>query len=821
MEMFWQDVRHGARMLARNPGFTAVALLTLALGIGPNTAVFSVVHAVLLSPPPYADPQSIVSITQTIVTPAGPRDVPAISTDTFQDWRESTDTLEQMAFYAPHTLTLTGNEEPVRLTGARVSPAMFGLLRIQPYAGCAFTPEEEKPGSAPVVMLTYEAWERRFGRDRALVGKPVTLDGEAYTVAGILPPGLAFPGKETEFWAPMQLQPPMRGGGEHRVMMMPAVARLKAGVSAQAAEVEGNAVLKRSQANDRVFVAGAGRAAEPKLRLISLHERTVGQVRPALLVMLGAVGLVLLIASANVANLLLTRAADRQRELSIRAALGAGRARLLRQMMTESLLLGLCGGAAGLLLGLWGTYLLPGIAPGDIPRLDEVGLSLPLLAFTFGIALLTGLLCGLAPALRSSGANLMQAIKEGATQGTAGFQLLRSNRLRSALAVTEMALALMLLVGAGLLITSFLRLVNQDPGYDPDGALTVQMQLPRARYPQPEQQAAFFERVLEGVRAHPEVRSAGVAALMPLSRAAINLSFEIPGRPAPGPDEEPPNAGIRMVSSGFYDALGIKRLDGRDFGPQDTETGAPVLAINESLAKRYFGSENPVGMQINLNGPREIVAVVRDVKPQGFDSEPRPEFFVPYRQFGRMMMMGPLSEVTLVVRTAGDPLTVVPAVRSVVLAADPQLAIYNITTMERQLSLTAARPRFYASLLGIFAGFALALAAVGVYGILSYNVAQCTREIGIRMALGAERRNVLAMVLRQGLILAGAGITLGLAGAWAASRLVASLLFGTQATDPVIYAALALVMALIAAVAAYVPARRATAIDPSIALRYE
>jgi putative ABC transport system permease protein len=588
----------------------------------------------------------------------------------------------------------------------------------------------------------------------------------------------------------------------------------------QAAEVEGNAVLKRSQADERMMIGGAGRA-EPKLRLISLHERTVGQFRPALLVMLGAVGLVLLIASANVANLLLTRAADRQRELSIRAALGADRARLLCQMMTESILLGLFGGAAGLLLGLWGTYLLPHIAPNDIPRLDQVGLSLPLLAFTFAIALVTGLLCGLAPALRSSGANLMQAIKEGATQGTAGFQLLRSNRLRSALAVTEMALALMLLVGAGLLITSFLRLVSQDPGYDPDGALTVQMQLPRARYPQPEQQTAFFERVLEGVRSNPEVRSAGVAALMPLSRAAINLSFEIPGRPAPGPDEEPPNAGIRPVSSGFYDALGIKLLDGRDFGPQDTETGAPVVAVNESFAKRYLGGENAVGKQINLNGTREIIGVVRDVKPQGFDSQPAPEFFVPYRQFGRMLMMGPLSEITLVVRTAGDPLAVVPAVRRVVLAADPQLAIYNITTMERQLSLTAARPRFYASLLGVFAGFALALAAVGVYGILSYNVAQCTREIGIRMALGARRADVLSMVLRQGLILATAGITLGLAGAWAASRLVASLLFGTQATDPVIYAALALVMALIAAVAAYVPARRATAIDPSIALRYE
>jgi putative ABC transport system permease protein len=820
METFWQDVRHGARMLARNPGFTAVALLTLALGIGPNTAVFSVVHAVLLSPPPYADPQSIVSITQTLVTPAGPRDVPAISTDTFQDWRESTATLAHMAFYAPHTLTLTGHEEPVRLTGARVSPAMFDLLRIQPFAGRAFTAEEEKPGSAPVVMLTYEAWERRFARDRALVGKPLTLDGEAHTVAGILPAGLAFPSKETEFWLPMQLQPPMRGAGERRVMMMPAVARLKAGVTVQAAEVEGNGVLQRSQTEDRVFLGGAGRA-EPRLRLVSLHERTVGQVRPALLVMLGAVGLVLLIASANVANLLLTRAADRQRELSIRAALGAGRARLLRQMMTESLLLGLCGGTAGLLLGLWGIYLLPRIAPGDIPRLDQVGLSLPLLAFTFGIALLTGLLCGLAPALRSSGVNLMQAIKEGATQGTAGFQLLRSNRLRSTLAVTEMALALMLLVGAGLLITSFLRLVSQDPGYDPNGVLTVQMQLPRPRYPQPEQQTAFFERVLEGVRALPEVRSAGVAALMPLSRTGINLSFAIPGQPPPGPDEEPRTAGIRMVSSGLYDALGIQLHAGRDFGPLDTETGPPVVAINESLAKRYFGSENPVGRQIMLNGLREIIAVVRDIRPQGFDSQPAPEFFVPYRQFGRMMMMGPPSEVTLVVRTAGDPLAVVPAVRGVVLAADPQLAIYNITTMERQLSLTAARPRFYASLLGIFAGFALALAAVGIYGILSYNVAQCTREIGIRMALGARRADVLALVLRQGVILAATGIALGLVGAWAASRLVASLLFGTQPTDPLIYAALALVMAAIAAVAAYVPARRATAIDPSIALRYE
>ena len=820
MDTFWQDIRQGARMLARNPWFTVIAVLVLALGIGPNTAIWSVVNTLLLTPPPYADPDSIVTMVQ--MRPgldAGPRRVTSISTDEFQEWRSATRLLEHMALHAPNTMTLQGLEEPVRLNGASVSPALFPLLRVQPFLGQVFASEHEKSGNERVVLLSRSCWENRFGADQALLGKTIKLEGNDYIVLGVMPAGFEFPARGTEYWVPLVLSPPQRGGNERRVIVMPSIARLKPGVTPAQAAAEGNAIIQRLRREDP---EGDFSPRPASLQLPTLQEQAVAPMRPALLALLGAVGFVLLIACANVTSLLLTRATDRQREIAIRAALGAGRLRLTRQLLVESTLLSLAGGAAGFLLGYWGVALLPRFGPGNIPRLEEAHVDWRILAITLGISLLTGLLFGLAPALRCTRLQLLQALKEGGVQARTGLQLFRHNKARSLLAILEYALALVLLIGAGLLMNSFLRLISQNPGYDPKGVLCLQVSLPRARYAEPEAQIAFYDLMLERIRGASGVLSAGIANLMPMSPARMQVSFDIAGQPPPANRSDTPIAGVRIVSPGFLQAMGIPLVEGRDFSEQDGPGAEPVVLVNQALARRYFNRADPVGVRLELMQSCRIVGVAGNVKPGGLDSEPQPEIYLCYRQFGRMLMTsGSTFAPNVVVRTSGDPLAMAPVIRSQVKNQDAQLALFNISTLEQRVSASVAQPRFFTILVGIFAVMALVLAMVGIYGLLSYHVAQCSREIGIRMALGADRPRVFRLVLGQGAGVAGIGIVLGLGGAWAASRLLATMLFGVKPVDVATYLGVSLLMAAVAMLAVFIPARRATAVDPIIALRQE
>ncbi len=931
METFFQDVRQAVRMLARNPGFAIIAVLALALGIGPNVAIFSVVNTLLLTPPPYQDPNSIVTIDQTREVAGLPKRTAAISSDDFQTWRSATRMFEQMAMYVNDTTTLTGVSEPVRLNGARVSPALFPLLRVQPLMGRFLREEEEKAGSNRVVMLSYNTWANRFGKAPGVLNSYIKLDGNDYAVVGIMRPEFEFPNNQAEYWAPLVLEPPLQSATVHRIMMAPAVARLRPGATIAQAQAEGSTLLQRrsdgfmqpsargaggparegepprpgaaaeikkmmrppdtemdlparktpgkeltspgqprQRGMQRVFRAGPetqespgpqpglpGRGEGPEQRqvmrmagpgqtpsegtrgagpgagsgfmvtsgsvqLTTLREQSMRQVRPALLVLVVAVGLVLLVACANVANLLLSRAVDRQKEIAIRVSMGAGRMRIIRQMLTESVLLGLLGGMAGFLLGYWGITLLRRLTPGNIPHLEDISIDLRAFAFSVALSLVTGVLFGLAPALKSSRTDLMNLLKEGEAQASAGLHPFRRNKVRSLLVVVEFALALVLLVGAGLLANSFVRLIRQKPGYDPEGVLSLQLSLPRTRYAQAEAQLGFYDQLLDSVRRLPGVQAAGATNSMPMSSAMMAMSFAMRGGPRSTDPAAQTIAGIRLVSPGFIKAMSIRLLNGRDFTDQDREGASPVAIVNESLVQRFLNGENPVGRQFSLGDEREIIGVVADVRPQGLDSKPMPEMYLPVRQFSRMFTMeGPMSSMTLVARTNGDPMALVPAIRAQLASLDPQLPMYNISSLKQRISNSVAQPRFYAVLLGIFAGLALVLAAVGIYGVFSYQVAQCTREIGIRMALGAQPSNVLGLVMRQGALLSMSGIVLGLGAAWAGTRYLSSLLFGVEATDPVTYAAAALFMTVVAAAATYLPAHRATTINPVLALRQE
>jgi putative ABC transport system permease protein len=862
MGTFWQDLRFGLRLAASRPGFTAVAVIALALGIGPNAAIFSIVNSLLLTPPPYDDPATIVTASQQMTPgPVGPR-LTLPSTDDFQDWRRETRTLEHIALYAPDSLTLTGFDDPVRLNGARVSPAMFPLLKVSPMVGRTFTEQEEHPNAAPVVLLSYRLWDRKLGRDPAIVGKPIVLDGVGRQVIGVMPEGFDFPTRETEYWAPFAITPPERNPNERRVMLVPFIARLKRGVTPEQAAAEGNAIIARNQQpgpgdaspegppGRRIEGPGGGPAQRAEsgpprgpgggpgpvvrrgpaqgqvqrvpLRLVTLQERQSGPLRPALLVLWAAVGFVLLIACANVANLLLSRAAARYREFSIRAALGAGRLRIIRQMLTESAVLSLVGGAVGVLLAYWIVALLPQLGGTTFQRLADVRLDLRVLAFAAGISLLTTVLFGLVPALASAKEGLAQSLKERGLAGAAGLRLFGHNRVRSLLTMTQVALAMMLLVGAGLLTRSLLALLRQDLGYQPSGALTLQLRLPRARYPEPQSRVALYDQLLAGVRNAPGVEAAGLTNMMPMSQAQIRISFELPGGPPQSDPNTPQTAGVRLVSPGFFKAIGGRLVGGRDFSEADQAAGERVVIINTAMATRYFGGLDPVGRPIDLAGPRRIVGVVESMKPQGFDSQPAPEVFFPLTQFDQILMAeGPLSATTLVVRTTGDPRSLVPAVRTQMARLDPQLPLFNITTLSQRVADSVAQPRFYASVLGIFAVLALVLAAVGIYGVLSSQVEQSTREIGIQMALGAGPGRIRRAVLGHGAVLAATGLAIGLAGAWGMSRFISTLLFGITPVDVATYAAAAVVLAAVALVGAYLPTRRATAVDPVVALRYE
>jgi len=792
-------------MLLRNTSFTLVAALALALGIGANSAIFSIVNSVLFRPLPYQDPKNLVMIWENHQQLGGPEREWASPAD-LRDWKEQAQSFSTIAALLGWGPTLTGQDQPEDLQGAAVSAETFSMLGVEPSMGRNFSADDDRPGAERVVILSDKFWHRRFGGEPGIIGKPITLSGNRFTVVGVMPRRLSFPIlTATEIWTPVG---PILSSSkcDRGCVILRVIARLRDGVSMDAARAEMAALSARiaekfPETNDGVGVT-----------LIPLQEQLVGQVRVAMLVLLGAVALVLLIACANVANLLLSRAASREKEVAIRAALGASRLRLIRQHLTESLVLGLIGGAAGLLIAFWMVDVLIGFAPKGTPRLEEIGIDKVVLAFTFGVALLTGIAFGLAPALLSSRANLSNALKEGGRDARSSSG---SHRVRSALVVSEVALALMLLVGAGLLIRSFVKLQQVDPGFDPKNVLRVDVGVPRARYATAPRVAEFFKQLVDRVSALPGVEAAGGVSTLPLSGGGTDTDFLIEGHPAPEINR-PPVSHYSKVTPDYFRAMGIRLLKGRLINEGDVADAPTVALISESLANRYFPDEEPIGRGLLLGKDRrEIVGVVTDVKFFGLNLDSRPMMYFPEQQY-------PERGLSIVVKTSvGDPMTLASAVRNEVRNLDHDIATSNEMTMESLVSSSLAEPRFALLLLGVFAGAALLLSVIGVYGVVSYSVSQRSHEIGVRMALGAQMNDVIRLVLGQGMALVGVGLGIGLLGALVFSRVMQSLLFGVGPRDVATLALTAVVLAIVALGACLVPARRATKVDPMVALRYE
>ncbi|MDQ3803874.1 MAG: ABC transporter permease [Acidobacteriota bacterium] len=809
---FWQDLRYGLRTLLKNPGFTAVAVIALALGIGANSAIFSVVNAVLLRPLPYRDPDRLVMVWEENTKAGYPRDTPAAAN--YIDWRDQNQVFEGMAAIADVSFNLTGAGEPERLDGRRVSASLFPLLGVEPHLGRAFLPEEDQPGANRVAVLSHGLWQRRFGADANIAGKPLTLNGESYEVVGVMPPHFQFPSREDELWVPIAFTPQEAASrGRHYLQVL---ARLKPGVTLGQAQAEMSTIAARLQQQYPEQNTNLGATVTP------LHEHVVGDIRPALLVLLGAVGFVLLVACANVANLLLARAAVRQKEIAVRVALGASRLRLVRQFLTESVLLAALGGGLGLLLSVWGVSLLKTFIPENISQARAVAVDARVLGFTVLVSLLTGLIFGLAPAVQASNFNLNETLKEGGRDSAAGS---RGNRIRALLVVAEVAVSLVLLIGAGLLINSFLRLRNVDPGFRADNLLTMSIELPQQKYPDPARRAAFYTELVSRIEALPGVKSAAVTNWIPLVFQGDSIGFSIEGRPDPAPGQgRRPTVVTRVVHPHYFRTMGIQLLRGREFGEQDRVESPTVAVISETMARRHWPGEDPTGKRITP-GPATstdpddwvtIVGVVKDVRQFELGAEPKPQMYVSYAQGWSFF-----APRHLVVSTAVEPLSLAATVRKTVWEIDKDQPVSDIRTMEEVLSESLARQRFSMLLLGIFAAVALALAAVGIYGVMSYAVAQRTHEIGIRMALGAQRGDVLKLAVGQGLKLVLIGVALGLAAAFALTRVMASLLFGVSATDPATLVTISLVLIGVAVLASYIPARRAAKVDPMIALRYE
>jgi len=806
LETLWQDLRYGARTLTRTPGFTLIAVITLALGIGANTAIFSVVNAVLLRPFPYESPERLLILEESVSGGAAG----GVSYPNFADWRAQNTLFESMAAVRPNeSFNFTGAGEPERLQGRVVSAGFFSTLGIKPFPGRDFLAEEDRPGATPAVILSHGFWQRRFGADAGVIGKQLTLNNQSYTVVGVTPADFQY-GPEADVTVPIGLQAErfrLRGKDPG----VGVVARLKPGVSQQQAETELSLVAAHLE--QQYPESNTGR----RVVLTPLHESFVGDVRQPLLILLGAVGLVLLIACANVANLLLVRSSARRKEMAVRVALGAGRVRIVRQLLTESVLLAALGAALGVLLAFWGTSLIISQVPDGIPRLDEARVDAPVLVFTLAVSLLTGLLFGLAPALQASRPNLTEGLKEG-ERGSSG----RRQRLRAVLVVCEIALTLALLAGAGLLIQSFRRVLQVDPGFDARNLLTMQLSVNNA---DGRQVSNFFEQLQGEVRGLPGVRSVAVSNGLPLG-VANQPPFVVEGRPRPEPGKEP--AGIRYtVSPDYFRTLGIELLRGRVFNAQDTPDTQPVVIIDEVLARQHFPDEDPVGKRMAQALPDapslEIVGVVRHVEHESLDGQApaRAQFYLNFRQIPPERLPTQVRRINLLVRTEVDASSLAPAVRGQVAALNKDQAVFNVRTMEQIVAQSVAPRRFSMLLLAVFAAVALVLAGVGIYGMMSYAVAQRTREIGVRMALGAKVSDVLKLVVGQGMKLVLVGVALGLVASVALTQTIKSLLYGVSATDPATFAAIATLLAVVALLACYVPARRATRVSPMVALRGE
>ena len=843
-----RDVRHALRGLGRNPGFAATVVLVLTLGIGANTAMFSIVYGMLIRPLPYLDSDAIVRVGESFVAQGEPG--MRLSNRSMPLLQESAESFEQLAAYQELSVEWAGPDGVVTLIGASVSPSLFPLLRGAPHLGRLFTEEEARVGADRVVLLSHGAWTRRFASDPDIVGTPVAFDGDLHTVVGVLPEAFYFPNPDSEFWTPYVIPPftppSMEGPAEQRIAIMisfSALGRLRSGVSPEQAATEARTILQASSdgfmERTRGSQSPAGRP-EIDVRVVPLLEEMVGQYRPALLALTGATSLVLLIACINVAGLLLARGVSRQRMLAVCAALGAGRGRLVRQLLTESVVLSLGGGVLGVAAAAFVLRAVPALVPGDIARLDEAGIDGVALAFTVGLSISVGLLFGAVPAWQWSRRDVVRTLNEASAQSAGGFRLLRLSRARAALATAQVALALVLLTGAGLLLRSFVQLVNVDRGYDPANVITASIRDPDLRFSPtgmtPESMAElmasnhrFQESLVEGMTRLERLRdveAVGVSSFLPLVGNPLGVTVvRVAGSPMPSDPGDLPRTTLQAVSPGYFGALRLRIHDGRTFSHVDGAGSPRVLVVNETLARQLFGDESAVGQRLLLAGlgdqPWEVVGVVGDVLYEGLTTtESQAEALIPLAQGGGVPMLG-FSSPFVAVRTVSDPLAVIDFLREAVVEAHPRATMMEVMTMDARLSAAVTQPRFYAVFVGFFAALAVILAAFGLYGLLSYTVAQRRGEIGIRMALGAQRADILALVVKQGARLIVVGAVIGVAAAAASSRVLESFLFGVTVDDRLTFVTAPLVLIAVALVACYLPARRATRVDPMETLRFE
>jgi putative ABC transport system permease protein len=804
---FLHDLRYALRMQRKNPGFTIIAVIALALGIGANTAIFSVVNTILLQPLPYKDPEQLVMVWEENAKQGYPTDTPTAAN--FIDWRDQNKLFEGMAAIDETSFNLTGSSDPERLDGRRVSASLFPLLGVDPHVGRVFTAAEDQPGSGHVVLLSYGLWQRRFGGDAGIVGKTLTLNGASYTVVGVMPPRFQFPTADDDVWVPIAFTPEEAANRNSHYLTV--LGRLKPGVTLAQAQAEMSTIATRLQQQYPQTNTDLGAVITP------LHEHLVGDIKPALLILLGAVGLVLLIACANVANLLLARAAVRQKEIAVRVALGARRGRLIRQFLTESVLLSTFGGLVGLAIAYAGIIVLKSFIPDNISQARAISIDYKVLGFTLLVSLATGLIFGLAPAIQSVRFNQIETLKEGGRDAATGGS---GKRLRSLLVVAEVAISLVLLIGAGLLINSFLRLRNVDPGFRVDNLLTMKIVLPDQKYEKKAQRSAFYTDLVQRVQSLAGVKSAAVTTNLPLYFQGNSISVNIEGRPEPPPGQELIIV-TRIISPGYFDTMTIPLLKGRPLTDQDTDDSPNVVVVSDAMARRFWPGEEAVGKRISIGRVKsqddwiQVVGVVKDVRQFELNADPKPQMYLTHRQYGFF------DAQDLVVKTDIDPASMANAVRKAVAEIDKDQPVSNIRTMETILAASIARQRFSMLLLAIFASVALVLAAVGIYGVMSYSVAQRTHEIGIRMALGAGTTAVLRLAVGYGFKLVVIGVAIGLIAALALTRVMSTLLFGVTATDPMTFTLISLLLVGVAAIASYIPARRATRVNPIIALRYE
>ena len=807
MQFFWQDFRYGFRTLLRNPGFCAVAILALALGIGPNTAIFTMVNAVLLKPLPVPEPDRVVMIWGTLLK-SGFGQLPVSAAD-YLEWKQQARSFDQMsaAFAIPeYGLNVSGAGDPERVPAALASKEFLPALGIKPIVGRNFLPEEDRPGGPPAVLIGNALWQRRFQSDPAAIGRTLTVDGIPRTVVGVVPHELGEM-VAADLWLPTAINP---NDAERRNHNYGIVAHLKPGVTVAQARAEMIVIAQRLERAYPASNTGWG------ITLFPMAEMFTGRIRPVLLILLGAVGLLLLIACANLANLLLARAATREKEIAIRGALGAGRPRIIRQLLTESFVLALAGGALGLVLAAWGVRLLRSVVPDMFPMLQHMSVDVPVLAFTFGISILTGLLFGLVPAWRSSRTDLNTTLKEaaGRSESSGG-----SHRIRGFLLASEVALAVLLSVSAGLLLRSFVRVTEVNAGVRTANILTMNVSLPEVKYDTELKRATFYKNLIERLDTLPGVRSAGAVVFLPLRVSILSFriwvnSFVIEGRP-PVPQDQQPQADYRPATPGYFNTMGIALRQGRLFDQHDDQDAKRVVLVNEAMVRKHFAHENPLGQHIVMGKPMEIVGVVADAKLYGLDAPVEPAVYVPHAQHSGE------SSMAVVVRTEGDPAAIASAVRREILKLDPEQPISNVRTMDKVLSDSLMLRRVSMLLLTVFASLALTLATVGIYGLTAYSVSRRTHEIGLRVALGASQSKILRLVVGRGLVTSLIGAAIGVGAALMLTRGLSGMLYGVTTTDALVFAGVPLLLIAVSALASYVPARKATRIDPLAALRYE